>query len=139
MLALTLHASSYSWSFVNTSGNSLDSGTTVCNAKGSGASAALAREAKAHRVLAFSAPPLVLDARPLGSSLASILKGGLPVAVHLSRAADVTVTVSVRRGTYRQRIASFDETESQISKPDSEIFLHLPRADSPRSAASRSF
>ena len=126
VLALTLHASSYSWSFVNTSGNSLDSGTTVCNSKGSGASAALAREAKAHRVLAFSAPPLVLDARPLGSSLASILKRGLPVAVHLSRAADVTVTVSVRRGTYLQRIASFYETESQISKPDSEIFLHLP-------------
>jgi hypothetical protein len=75
---------------------------------------------------ALSGPPLVFNARPVRSSLTATIRRGLPVAVQLSRAADVTVTVSVRRGTYLQRIASFYETESQISKPDSEIFLHLP-------------
>ena len=127
VLALTLHSSSYSWSFVNTSGKSLDLGTTACHGRGGASSGALAaRDAKAYRVVALSAPPLVLDARPLGSSLASILKRGLPVAVHLSRAADVTVTVSVRRGKHVQQIASFYETESDIPKPYTDIFLHLP-------------
>jgi hypothetical protein len=126
VLVLTLHASSYSWSFVNTGGRTIDSGTTACNSKGTGASAALARQAKAPSVAVLSGPPLVFNARPVRSSLTATIRRGLPVAVQLSRAADVTVTVSVRRGTYLQRIASFYETESQISKPDSEIFLHLP-------------
>ncbi len=126
VLVLTLHAGSYSWSFVNTGGHTIDSGTTACNSKGTGASAALAREAKAPSVAALSGPPLVFNARPVRSSLTATIRRGLPVAVQLSRAADVTVTVSVRRGTYLQRIASFYETESQISKPYSEIFLHLP-------------
>jgi hypothetical protein len=126
VLVLTLHASSYSWSFVNTGGRTIDSGTTACNSKGTGASAALARQAKAPSMAALSGPPLVFNARPVRSSLTATIRRGLPVAVQLSRAADVTVTVSVRRGTYLQRIASFYETESQISKPDSEIFLHLP-------------
>jgi Calcineurin-like phosphoesterase len=126
VLVLTLHASSYSWSFVNTGGHTIDSGTTACNSKGTGASAALAREAKAPSAVALSGPPLVFNARPVRSSLTATIRRGLPVAVQLSRAADVTVTVSVRWGTYLQRIASFYETESQISKPYSEIFLHLP-------------
>ena len=48
------------------------------------------------------------------------------MAVQVSRAADVTVTASVRRGQHLQQIASFHETESQIPKPYSEIFLRLP-------------
>ena len=35
-------------------------------------------------------------------------------------------TVSVRRGTHVQQIASFYETESEIPKPYSDIFLRLP-------------
>lgn len=126
VLVLTLHAGSYSWSFVNTGGHTVDSGSTACNSKGTGASAALAREVKAPRVAALSGPALVFNARPLRSSLTATLRRGLPVAVQLSRAADVTVTVSVRRGKRLQRIASFYETESQLSKPYSDIFLRLP-------------
>ncbi|MGH2887740.1 MAG: metallophosphoesterase family protein, partial [Solirubrobacteraceae bacterium] len=126
VLVLTLHANSYSWSFVSIGGNIIDSGTTACNSKGTGASAALAREAKAPSAAALSGPPLVFQARPLRSSLIATLRRGLPVAVHLSRAADVTVTVSVRSGRRLQRIASFYETESQIPKPYSQIFLRLP-------------
>jgi hypothetical protein len=126
VLVLTLHASSYSWSFVNTGGTIIDSGTTACHAKGTGASAALAREVKALNPAALSGPALVFNARPLRSSLITILRRGLPVAVQLSRAADVTVTVSVRRGKHSQQIASFHETESEIPKPYSDIFLRLP-------------
>ena len=126
VLVLTLHASSYSWSFVNTGGTIMDSGTTACHAKGTGASAALAREVKAPNVAALSGPALVFNARPLRSSLTTILRRGLPVAVQLSRAADVTVTVSVRRGKHVQQIASFYETESEIPKPYTDIFLRLP-------------
>jgi hypothetical protein len=126
VLVLTLHASSYSWSFVNTGGTIIDSGTTACHAKGTGASAALAREGKALNPAALSGPALVFNARPLRSSLTTILRRGLPVAVQLSRAADVTVTVFVRRGEHSQQIASFHETESEIPKPYSDIFLRLP-------------
>jgi hypothetical protein len=126
VLVLTLHASSYSWSFVNTGGTIIDSGTTACHAKGTGASAALARGAKALNPSALSGPALVFNARVLRSSLTTILRRGLPVAVQLSRAADVTVTVSVRRGEHAQHIASFFETESQIPKPYTDIFLRLP-------------
>jgi hypothetical protein len=48
------------------------------------------------------------------------------VAVHASRAVDVTVTASLRRGRHLHRIASFYETESDIPKPYSQIRLRLP-------------
>jgi acid phosphatase type 7 len=127
VLVLTLHASSYSWSFVNTGGQTIDSGTTACHSKGSGASGAVApRVTRAVNLAALSGPPFVFNARPLRSSLTTILRRGLPVAIQLSRAADVTVTVSVRRGKHVQQIASFHETESEIPKPYSDIFLRLP-------------
>ncbi|MBV9801813.1 MAG: metallophosphoesterase [Solirubrobacterales bacterium] len=126
VLVMTLHATSYSWRFVNIGGQTIDSGTGACNSKGTGASAALAREARAPTVAALSGPPLVFHVRPLRSSLTATLRRGLPVAVQLSRAADVTVTVSVRRGRRLQPIASFYETESEIPKPYTEIFLRLP-------------
>ena len=82
VLVLTLHASSYSWSFVNTGGHTIDSGTTACHSKGTGASAALAREAKAPSVAALSGPPLVFDARPRSLFADRDPRRGLPVAVH---------------------------------------------------------
>jgi hypothetical protein len=126
VLVLTLHASSYSWKFVNTSGAILDSGTTPCHGRGAASSVLAVRDAKARRVVALSGPPLVFDARPLQSSLAGVLDRGLPVAVHLSRAADVTISVSLRHGQNAQRIASFYETESEIPKPYSSLLLRLP-------------
>jgi hypothetical protein len=126
VLALTLHADGYSWKFVNTSGTTVDSGTTACHGGGTGSPSALAaRVAKAPSMAVLSGPPLVFDARLLQSSLAAVLDRGLPVAVHLSRAADVTVTVSVRHGQRLQRIAAFYETESQIPKPYTRLLLHL--------------
>ena len=48
------------------------------------------------------------------------------MAIHLSRAADVRVTVAVRRRRHLERIASFYETETQIPRPHSTIVLRLP-------------
>lgn len=125
VLVLTLHANSYSWKFVNTNGATVDSGTTVCHGPGSGALSALARVGGTPAP-GLSGPPLVFDARPLHSSLTAVLDRGLAVAVQLSRGADVTVSVSVRRGRNLQRIASFYETESEVPKPYSRILLRLP-------------
>ena len=49
------------------------------------------------------------------------------MAIHCSRGCDVAVTASLRLGRHRAgRIASFYETESQITKPYSDILLRLP-------------
>ena len=50
------------------------------------------------------------------------------MAIHCSRACDVAVTASLRRGRRLHRIASFYETESQITKPYSQIVLRWPHA-----------
>jgi hypothetical protein len=71
-------------------------------------------------------PRLAFDAVPVRSSLPAAMRRGLGVAVHCSRGCDVGVTVWLRvRGRLR-RIARYWETESQITKPYSEIFLRLP-------------
>ncbi len=127
VLKLTLHASSYDWAFLNTSGRVIDSGTTACHGPGSGsASVAAVRHFGTRSVAGPSGPQLVFDARPLHPSLTAVAARGLPVAIHCSRMCDVVVRVSIRRGRHLQRIASFYETESEIPKRYSQISLRLP-------------
>ena len=138
VLVLTLHASSYDWKFVNTSGAVVDSGSTACHGPGGSAIASSPRAiaAVAARDIASAdvaardrrEPRLVFGALPLHSSLSDAMRRGLRVAVHCSRGCDVGVTVSLHvRGRLR-RIARFSETESQIREPYSEIVLRLPAA-----------
>jgi hypothetical protein len=126
VLVLTLHASSYDWAFKRLDGTVVDSGTTACHGSGGGSSAALlARDARAWPV-GPTGPALRFDARLQPSTVATAERAGLSVAIHLTRAADVTITVSRRRGHRLARVASFYETETQIPRPHSRIFLRLP-------------
>jgi hypothetical protein len=126
VLVLTLHVSSYDWAFKRLDGTVVDSGTTACH--GSGAGSLVARAARDARVwpVGPTGPALSLDARLQPSTVARAERGGLPVAIHLTRAADVAVTVSLRRGRHLTRITSFYETETQIPRPHSRILLRLP-------------
>jgi hypothetical protein len=127
VLVLTLHASSYSWTFVNTSGAVVDSGATPCHGPGTATAGVAAARAASPAVLArLSGPQLTFDARPLAASLATVSQRGLPVAVHSDRAADLTVTAWLRRGRRLERIASYYETESQIPRPYAQIQLRFP-------------
>ena len=127
VLVLTLHASSYSWKFVTTSGATVDSGTTACHGAGATTTAVGSRRRAAPvDVARLAGPPLTFDAVPLHRSLASVKRGGLPVAVLASRAVDVVVTAWLRHGHRLIRLASFYETESQITNPHSVIRLRLP-------------
>jgi hypothetical protein len=126
VLVLTLHASSYDWAFKRLDGTVVDSGTTACHGSGTGsASARAARDARVWPV-GPTGPALAFDARPQASTVATVTRRGLPVAIHLSRAADVTITVSVRRGRHLTRITSFYETETQIPRPHTRLYLRLP-------------
>lgn len=127
VLVLTLHAASYSWKFVNTAGATVDSGTTACH----GPAAAPAAVAAVHATRLAPAARLTgsglsFDVRPLRASRRSMMRTGIPVAVHSSRAVDVAVTIWLRHGRRRRRIASAYETESQIDQPYSRIVLGLP-------------
>jgi hypothetical protein len=127
VLALTLHSSSYTWKFVNTSGAVIDSGTTACHGAGAGAAIAGAvRHAAKAGAVALDERPLVFDASPLRRRLATVRRSGLAVAVLASRAVDVLVTAWLRQGHRFTRIATFYETESQITRPHSMIRLRLP-------------
>ncbi|MBV9421899.1 MAG: metallophosphoesterase [Solirubrobacterales bacterium] len=127
VLVLTLHASSYDWAFKNTNGRVVDSGTTTCHGPGSGsANALVARDMGALHTLRHSEPQLLFDARPLASSRPAVARRGLPVAIHCSRACDVTVDAWLRRDGHLTRIARFRETESEITRPYSQILLRLP-------------
>ena len=128
VLGLTLGAGSYDWAFRSTSGTVIDSGTTACHGSGTGPTASAARDIAAADVprLIRREPRLAFDARPLASSLTAVVRRGLPVAVHCSRGCDVVVTASLHRGRRLHRVASFYETESQITKPYSDILLRLP-------------
>jgi hypothetical protein len=127
VLVLTLHASSYSWKFVNTGGATVDSGTTACHGPGAAPLGVVAihRTSSAHAAR-LDGPALSFDARPIRASLKSVIRTGLAVAIHASRGVDVVVTASLRRGRRLQRIASFYETESQIPKPYSQILVRPP-------------
>ncbi len=127
VLALTLHATSYSWEFVTTSGKIVDSGTTACHHAGTApAGIAAIRHGGSARAASLAGPPLTFDARPLPASVATATRPGIRVAVHCSRACDVTVTAWLARGRQLRRVASFYETESQIPRPYSQILLALP-------------
>lgn len=127
VLVLTLHADSYSWKFITTSGATADSGTTGCHSPGAAlASAAAPLLASAARDARLTGTELSFAVRPLSTSLNTATRQGLPVAIHCSRACDVAVTASLRHGRQWQRIASFYETESQIPGPYSQIRLRLP-------------
>ena len=126
VLVLTLHATSYDWAFKRLNGTVVDSGTTACHGSATGSPAA--RAARAARVwpVGPTGPALSFDARLQPSTVATAERRGLPVAIHLTRAADVTVRVSLRRRHRLTRIASFYETETQIPRPHSRILLRLP-------------
>ena len=123
---LTLHATSYDWAFKRLDGSVVDSGTTACH--GSGTGSALARAARDARrwPVGPTGPRLTFDARPQPATVSAVARSGLPVLFHLSRAANVAITVSLRRGRHLTRIASFYATESEISRPFSRVPLHLP-------------
>lgn len=124
VLVLTLHSSSYSWKFVTTGGSITDSGTAACH--GAGAATATVRDAR-HVALAgvarLAARPLYFDASPRRSSLRSVRRRGLAVAVLASRAVDVRITAWLRRGHRLTRVGTFYETESQITRTHSVIRL----------------
>jgi len=127
VLVLTLHAGSYSWKFVTTSGTTADSGTTACHGPGAApAAVAAVHAARLARVARLSGPALAFDARPLSAWPSSMRGGGLPVAVHCSRACDVAVTIWLRHGRRLRRVASAYETESQIPGPYSRILVRVP-------------
>jgi hypothetical protein len=87
-----------------------------------------ARAARAARVwpVGPTGPKLAFDARPQTATLATVARHGLSVAIHTTRAPNVAITVSVRRGRHLTRIASFYETETEIPRPHSRIALPLP-------------
>ena len=124
MLVLTLHAASYDWAFKRLDGSVVDSGTTACH--GSGTGSALARAARDARrwPVGPTGPRLAFDARPQPATVATVARHGLSVAVHSSRAPNVTVTVSLRRGRHLTRIGSFYETETR-SRGRTAIALRL--------------
>lgn len=126
VMVLTLRASSYDWAFKRIGGSVVDSGSGSCH--GPGTSSGGAADLSAPRAARLSEPQLGFDARPLPSSVTAVARAGLPVAVHCSRACDVVVTASLRRGGRLQRIATFHETESEIPKPYSQVLLRLPAA-----------
>jgi hypothetical protein len=127
VLVLTLHSGSYSWKFVTTGGATTDSGTTPCH--GAGAPAAIvaaARHAAPAGIARLSERPLLFEVSPVPASLPSVKRRGLAVAVLASRAVDVTVTAWLRDNHGSRRIATFHETESQITQPHSLIRLRFP-------------
>ncbi|MGZ4283289.1 MAG: alkaline phosphatase family protein [Solirubrobacteraceae bacterium] len=126
VLVLTLHASSYDWAFKRLNGSIVDSGTTACHGSATGTLAARAARAARLWPTGPTGPALRFDARLQPSTAAAAARRGLPVAIHLSRAADVTITISLHRGHRLTRIASFYETETQLPRPHSRILLRLP-------------
>ena len=126
VMVLTLHASSYDWVFKRLNGTVVDSGTTACHGSGTGSLAARAvRDARPWPV-GPTGPALQFDVRPQPATVARAERSGLAVAIHLSRAADISVTVSRVRARHLTRIGRFYETESQIPSPYSRILLRLP-------------
>ncbi len=136
VLALTLHASSYDWKFITTSGTVADSGTGApCHGQASGSASSAAMRSAARDIALADIPArirrqpkLAFGAQPLDSSLIGVARHGLRVAIHCSRACDINVTASLRQGRRLRRIASFYETESEIPEPYSQILLRLPAA-----------
>ena len=151
VLFLTLHPDSYQWTFRATNGTVLDSGSTPCHHGSTGSSGAsspagtMSAQSSAMRTFPAmrAAAMFSLDALFPGSSrngmrlkfsartthagLHSMLGHGLPLHIHCSRACDLTITATVRRGRHTIAVSRFRETETQIPKRSSELVLHLPR------------
>ena len=126
VMTLTLHASSYDWAFKRLNGTVVDSGTTACHGSGTAPLAARAlRDARPWPV-GPTGPALQFDVRPQHTTVARAERRGLAVAIHLSRAADISVTVSRARARHVTRIGRFYETETQVARPHSRILLRLP-------------
>jgi acid phosphatase type 7 len=132
VLKLALRASSYDWTFLSTSGKTIDTGSASCHGRSTASASAAAnsaarlRAAADIRSLISRQPRLAFAVRPLTSSLKAVIRGGLPMAVYCSRKCDVSVQVSLRQGRRLQRIATFLETDEQIPRPYSRILLRLP-------------
>ena len=123
VLVLTLHATSYDWAFKRVDGPSLYSGTTACHGSGTGSGSV--RDARMWPV-GPTGRPFSVNVRPQPAPVAAVVRHGLPVVVHMTRAANVTIKVLVRRGRRLTQIASFYTTESQISRPYTRLHLPLP-------------
>jgi hypothetical protein len=138
VLVLTLHASSYDWVFKRLDGSVVDSGSSACHDSGTGAVATAAARLAGRRYVLRRAvlrrtwpvgptgPGFSIDARLQSASRAASERRGLRVTILMNRAADITITVSVRKRRHLTRIASFHETESQLSGPYSRLRLRLP-------------
>jgi hypothetical protein len=144
-LFLTLHRGSYEWAFRATDGTLLDSGSTTCHAQPAGTTAAqpVARSRAIAQTAASKLPAvaeagalvparsadsarLAFAARPAPATTRAAAARGVPVDVYCSRACDVTVVVLAREGHQNVTIASYRETESQIPRASSRIWLRLP-------------
>lgn len=141
VLVLTLHATSYSWAFKRLDGTVADSGTTSCHGALSGAGA-LAGAAGTRLRRASIAARRARIARPwppgpsgralrFGVSLPAqskrqVSRHGLAVTVHLDRAANVAITLFVRRGHRLTAAARARETETQLPGPRTRLYLRVP-------------
>jgi hypothetical protein len=156
VLFLTLHSNSYDWAFRGVNGTVLDSGSTACHAKVAGASPATvgktasaarfsriqaaSRTARSAAMLAASASPeprLRFGVHQKGASLRSAVRRGLPVDVYCSRACDLSVAVGLRRNHHTVALASYRETETEIPRPSSRVWLPLRRSLASRLAGAR--
>lgn len=121
----TLHTNSYDWKFVATNGAVRDQGSSTCHGSASAGNLA-ARDVTTRAPAALYGPPLAFGASPMRASLTAALRFGLPVAIHVSRSVDISIRASVRRAGHLENVASFYETESEIAKRYSVIYLRLP-------------
>src|SRR5581483_4998093 len=127
VLVLTLHLASYDWAFKRLNGTVVDSGSNTCHGQsGFPATGSAARDIPGASGSGPVGPALRLNAKPLRASRSAVAHHGLRVAVHLSRGADVRITVSVRRGNHLTRIARFLDGDEEIDRPYTVISLRLP-------------
>src|SRR5205823_1833814 len=141
VLFLTLHATSYDWSFRSTSGTVLDSGSTNCHNTTGAASAMQAAPSPQPSAEGASSPaaataittqtaaaevstPFSFEAIPRRVSLSEAAAGGIPVIIRCSRACDVAITIT--RSGEEAPLATYRETENQIRGPRSRVVLRLP-------------
>ena len=94
--------------------------------RGRGASRARCATLRAPALPGWKSAPSSLTRARCGPLWCRVTRSGLRVAILASRAVDVAVTAWLRHGHRLTRLASFYETESQITKPHSVITLHLP-------------
>jgi len=141
VLFLTLHPTSYEWSFRSTSSAVLDNGSASCHNTTGGASVMQAAAAPQPSAEGASSPtvaratptrtaaaevstPFTFEAIPRQVSLSQAAAGGIPVIFRCSRACDVRITIT--RNGEQAPLATYRETESQIRGPRQRLVLRLP-------------